>query len=498
MKYKEDRRLLKLKVFENAQSFYEKEFSEDADITVGRAEQCDLVLRSKRVSREHCRIFCQDGIWQIEDLNSQNGIRVNNVKTGSQTLKNGDNLQVGDFRLEIILDDAPPVSDTIPEADDRTVLLQDVNASDMTIVRSPDFLAGSPGPEKKNVSALLKDKRVMAGAAGLFLVFLILIFAFSSGEDTQAPETSLLPAEQEKTAAMMDLESRHRMEQYLDSGKQQFDAGNYNEALVRFQAVLRIDPENETALSYLGQSREKILKIEEQKRQAAEEAKIRRERVAAILSRARQAMGRADYATAAEIVVEARYLAPDDPSVTSVATEIETAMATEKRKNEIASLEKEKKLNAIKEHFDAGQRYYDQGSYNEALAEWEQVLASGVETPETAHVRHAIGHLKTQLAENVSADYEKGKSYFNKKDYARAIGHLEKVARVLPDYQDTGTLLAQAVNALESDAKRLFQEGLVYEGIGQNEKAAAKWREVLKVMPVETNEYYQKALEKLR
>ena len=72
------------------------------------------------------------------------------------------------------------------------------------------------------------------------------------------------------------------------------------------------------------------------------------------------------------------------------------------------------------------------------------------------------------------------------------------MARVLPDYQDTGTLLAQAVNALESDAKRLFQEGLVYEGIGQNEKAAAKWREVLKVMPVETNEYYQKALEKLR
>ena len=141
--------MLKLKVFENAQSFYEKGFSEDADITVGRAEQCDLVLRSKRISREHCRIFCQNGIWQIEDLNSQNGIRVNNVKTGSQTLKNGDNLQVGDFRLEIILDDAPPASDSIPEADDRTVLLQDVDASDMTIVRSPDFLAGSPGRRKK-------------------------------------------------------------------------------------------------------------------------------------------------------------------------------------------------------------------------------------------------------------------------------------------------------------------------------------------------------------
>jgi tetratricopeptide (TPR) repeat protein len=184
--------------------------------------------------------------------------------------------------------------------------------------------------------------------------------------------------------------------------------------------------------------------------------------------------------------------------VTSLATEIETAITAESRKKEIASLEKEKKLKAVKEHFDAGQQYYNQGSYHEALSEWEQVLASGVESPETAHVRHAIGHLKTLLAENVRSDYEKGKTYFDKKDYARAIPHLENVARVLPDYADTETLLAQAVNALESEAKRLFQEGLVYEGIGQNEKAAAKWREVLKVMPVETNEYYQKALEKLR
>lgn len=490
--------MLKIKIFESAQSFYEKDFSDDTDITVGRAEQCDLMLRSKRVSREHCRIYFQNGHWQIEDLNSQNGIRVNSVKTGSQTLKNGDNLQVGDFRLEIILDEATPVHDEILEAGDRTVLLQDSDASDMTIVRSPDFLAGGASPEKKDIAALLKDKRFIAGAVGLLLVFLIFIVIFSSGENAAAPENSLLPAEQEKTAAMMDMESRHRVEMYLENGKQQFDAGNFTEALVRFQAVLKADPENKTAREYFAQSREKILEREEQKRQAAEEEKIRMERVAAILSRARQAMNRSDYATATEIVAEARYLAPDNPSVTSIATEIDTAAAAQERKNEITSLEKEKKLKAVKKHFNAGQQYYDQGSYHEALAEWEQVLASGLETPETAHVRHAIGHLKTLLAETVSKDYEKGKNYFDKKDYARAIAHLEKVARVLPDYQDTETLLARAVNALESEAKRLFQEGLVYEGIGQNNKAAAKWREVLKVMPVETNQYYQKALEKLR
>jgi hypothetical protein len=58
--------------------------------------------------------------------------------------------------------------------------------------------------------------------------------------------------------------------------------------------------------------------------------------------------------------------------------------------------------------------------------------------------------------------------------------------------------MAEAINELEAQAKKLYQEGLVYEGIGQNGKAAEKWREVLKIMPVESNTYYQKSLEKLQ
>ncbi len=152
MKYKEDRRLLKIKVFENAHSFFEKEFPTDADVRVGRAEHCELVLRSKRVSREHCRLFFQNGQWQAEDLNSQNGIRLNGAKILSEKLQNGDNLQVGDHRLEIMLPpnlpDLPNLPDmtsdqmnasATPDEDDRTVLLGSSEAPDLTVVRSIDF-----------------------------------------------------------------------------------------------------------------------------------------------------------------------------------------------------------------------------------------------------------------------------------------------------------------------------------------------------------------------
>jgi tetratricopeptide (TPR) repeat protein len=504
MKYKEDRRLLKIKVFENAHSFFEKEFSTDADVRVGRAEHCELLLRSKRVSREHCRLFFQNGQWQAEDLNSQNGIRLNGVKIQSDTLKNGDSLQIGDFRLEIMLPPdmaedqtgAPPV----PEEDDRTVLLGSPEASDLTVVRSIDFSDDktSDGMIGKAIQPFFKNKRLLAAAVGIIFVLLIIVLIFTSSNDTPDPEKVLLPAEQKKTEAMLDMEGQHRIRVYLQSGKELFDAGNYNEALVRFQAVLKVAPDNETALAYVSQSREKIVEAEEQRRAAADEEKQRMERVATITSRARQAFLKSDYAHAIEIIAEAAFLAPNDPSVTSLQTEITSALDNEKIQKEKTLVQNKETLALIKQHFDKGQQYYDQGKYHEALKEWDQVLATGMDTLETAHVRHAVPHIKTLLEDDVRKDYEKGITYFKSRDYTRAVSYLQKVSQVLPGYQDTEKKLAEAVNELEAQAKKLFQEGLVYEGIGQNEKAAAKWREVVKVMPVESNKYYQKALEKLQ
>jgi len=42
---------------------------------IGRSEQCDVVLESPDISREHARIFRDPfGRWIIEDLGSSNGI----------------------------------------------------------------------------------------------------------------------------------------------------------------------------------------------------------------------------------------------------------------------------------------------------------------------------------------------------------------------------------------------------------------------------------------
>lgn len=491
--------MLKLKVFENAQSFFEKELPEQPEIKIGRAEHCDVVLRSKRVSREHCRLGFASGSWRVEDLSSQNGIRVNGEKVPSAVLKNGDNLQVGDYRLEIILPSATPVPPPSGDTDDRTILLGAPMASDETIVVGAGQLPHlSVTPESGSpLKRLLKNKTLMAFSVGALALLLILILIVGSSDSPPAPETQVTTAEQQKSEAMMDLQTQNRLDGYLKSGQDQFEAGNFNEALVRFQAALKIDPENSMAKDYFIRSREKLLEQEEQRRIAAEAEKEKMARVDQITARARQAFQQSDYSKAIEIMAEAKFLAPEAPAVTAFMREIEAAAETEKIRQQKTRQQTEEMMAQVREHFAAGQRFYDQKDYHSALREWDQVLAADLDTPETAHVRHAIPHIKSLLEADVKKDYDQGKASFQKNDYTGAVISLQKVVQVLPDYQDARKLMDAAVAELESQAKKLFQEGLVYEGIGKNAQAAAKWQEVLKIMPLETNEYYQRALKKL-
>ncbi|MBF0398553.1 MAG: FHA domain-containing protein [Desulfobacterales bacterium] len=77
----------------------------DCEIIVGRGESCNIVLKSNSISRKHARIFPAQNKWCIEDLNSSNGISINNKKIKNAVLVHGDiiNFATIPFRYEIIV-----------------------------------------------------------------------------------------------------------------------------------------------------------------------------------------------------------------------------------------------------------------------------------------------------------------------------------------------------------------------------------------------------------
>ncbi len=71
------------------------------DITiVGRAVECDIVITSKRVSREHARLVRQGRRVMLEDLNSTNGTFLNQERIlEPMELRDGDIVSIGDVKF---------------------------------------------------------------------------------------------------------------------------------------------------------------------------------------------------------------------------------------------------------------------------------------------------------------------------------------------------------------------------------------------------------------
>jgi hypothetical protein len=74
-----------------------------ADALVGRHTDADVRLPLPDVSRRHCRLVWQDGRWQVLDLNSLNGVFVNDRQVQQATLQAGDLLRIGGFVFRVEL-----------------------------------------------------------------------------------------------------------------------------------------------------------------------------------------------------------------------------------------------------------------------------------------------------------------------------------------------------------------------------------------------------------
>jgi hypothetical protein len=64
-------------------------------VVVGRSREADIVLQDPNVSRRHAELRRDDGGWQIVDLGSTNGIKVNGRRVDSQPLSAGDQITIG-------------------------------------------------------------------------------------------------------------------------------------------------------------------------------------------------------------------------------------------------------------------------------------------------------------------------------------------------------------------------------------------------------------------
>ncbi len=66
-----------------------------ADLRIGRGREVEICLPDAAASRNHAVIVCEGDGFQVEDLGSTNGTRVNGEPVRQATLAAGDQIQIG-------------------------------------------------------------------------------------------------------------------------------------------------------------------------------------------------------------------------------------------------------------------------------------------------------------------------------------------------------------------------------------------------------------------
>jgi hypothetical protein len=70
--------------------------------TIGRSPDCDVFLDDVTVSRKHAVLVQKEGGFFIEDEGSLNGTFLNRKRIESGRLANGDELQIGKYKLSFL------------------------------------------------------------------------------------------------------------------------------------------------------------------------------------------------------------------------------------------------------------------------------------------------------------------------------------------------------------------------------------------------------------
>lgn len=130
----------------------------EGKLYLGRSPDCELAINDPAVSRRHARLWVSPTQIVIEDLGSQNGVRVNGTKIqGPCELHAGDVLRICSHEMELVdtvdqqTDDAPNryriTADTLSGAD-TTTLLDELHRTSRPPAHTPNMRLepGAPRP----------------------------------------------------------------------------------------------------------------------------------------------------------------------------------------------------------------------------------------------------------------------------------------------------------------------------------------------------------------
>lgn len=183
--------------------------------TIGRSEECQIILDDKRVSRHHAKWVVKDRQSMIQNWESYNGISVNGEKVKEKILTNNDTIEIGPFKLKFV-DEGARQKKQSPLDFSRKLL----NILPASWQRPPV---------------------VMAGGLLLALILAGLVLSLFTSSSKHSPKNKSAPKGS-----------------FLQEGIESYKNQEWQKAIEKFQTALDKDPHNESIQGYLSKAQEAI------------------------------------------------------------------------------------------------------------------------------------------------------------------------------------------------------------------------------------------------
>jgi transcriptional regulator with GAF, ATPase, and Fis domain len=136
----------------------------EGEITIGREASNDIPVTDPSVSRKHYLLSWQEGRFQVRDLGSRNGTRVNGTLIHEEWLQHGDEISTGDSSFLFLLEDEDPTPVGQVEFSDAQFTAETIIHPRDAVYLQPDRLSRElPATSRvaRNLNALFKISRIV-------------------------------------------------------------------------------------------------------------------------------------------------------------------------------------------------------------------------------------------------------------------------------------------------------------------------------------------------
>lgn len=432
----------------------------DTQLLIGRAARCDLVIDDPTVSREHLLIDGRGGRWLAVSRNPNNPALKNGVPFQTAPVASGDTLTIGPARLLLVL--------SLPRP-------------------------GLPLPPR--MRGILANRKLLFGAGiGLFALLLLLFFL---SKPARSPQEAVVADDWARQRAKQDTEFLNKVSTLLIQARRLHEEGRDDQALARVDALLALDANNQEARQLKADLQAGLQQRAVQDASRRDQAAQALERATPHLRRAEHLLAAGDAAGARAAAQDALALAPDAAEVRQLMDKIDASQASSQRQaqeNARTSTAKRQELTGL--YDEAASALADDALYK-ALVLYRRLGEEETTDQTRAAARKKAAEIQDALVRRVTPDFTAGQKLYNQKKYAEAYALWAKALEVYPEAKETKARVAELTPMMEAEAKRLYEEGLVYEGLGDRQTARARWKAVLETMPLKDNVYYRRAADKL-